>query len=278
MFRHSFMETDDAKHIIRHYVSSDQVNDYRQLLYPNKYEDKMFRLNPIVLFEHGGAGFFGASSVAESLKYKIGKNNKVFTEKDGDINYLGGETEFRNDLDEAQDIYNLYKNGFMNAWSKFIKPIGKPKWDDEQNMILYDTWTMREYSAVDLPVDGFAVGSETYENAMSMVKSSMLKHRLTNNAVSGQVINDFHQSPVMAELEELRNKVNSVSPGISKEDVHAIINELLNNYTNTLVPKIKELMTKNSNKLSDLTRDVQTTARNAAAKVIAEFMGALPKN
>lgn len=277
LFRHSIIETDDVKRIIKHFISSNQVNDYRQLLDPKKYEDKMYRLNPIVLFEHGGSGFFGAASVSESLNYKIGKNNKCWVEEDGGIVYLAGETEFRTNQ-EAVDIFNMYKGGFMNAWSKFIKPIGKPKWDDENNMIIYDTWTQREYSAVDLPVDGFAVGSETYENALSLVKSEMMKHRLTNRAIDVSVRRDFKMSPESQKITEIENKLNSFNPGISKEEAMQMINGLMNAYTETLVPKLAEMLNSQNKQLRDLTRDVEATARNACAEFIGSFMGKLPKN
>lgn len=278
LFRNAFIETDDSKKLIRHYISSNQVNDYRQLLDPKKYEDQMYRLNPIVLFEHGGSGFFGSASVSDSLKYKIGKNNKCWVEEANGIVYLAGETEFRNDSEEAMDIFNLYKNGFMNAWSKFIKPIGKPKWDDENNMIIYDTWTQREYSAVDLPVDGFAVGSDTYENAISLCKTSMLKHRLSSRAIGYKMMNDFRTSDESQKIAELENKINSINPGITKDEAAQMINGLLNQYTETLVPKLTEMINSQSNKLRDLTRDVEATARNACAEFIGQFMGKLPKN
>lgn len=277
LFRHAIMETDDTKRLIRHFISSNQVNDYRQLLDPKKYEDKMYRLNPIVLFEHGGSGYFGAASVSESLKYKLGKNNKCWVEEENNIVYLAGETEFR-DTPEAIDIFNMYKGGFMNAWSKFIKPIGKPKWDDENNMIIYDTWTQREYSAVDLPVDGFAVGSDTYENAMSILKSDMMKNRLTNRAITVKMRNDFNNSSEFQKIAEIESKLNSLNPGITKDEAEQLINSTLNQYTETLVPKLKDMLNSQSKQLRDLTRDVETTARNACAEFIAGFMGKLPKN
>jgi hypothetical protein len=267
------LDMDDTKYMIRHYVCSDQVNDYRQLLFPNKYVDEMYRKNPKVLYNHGGSGWFGGSSVKDLLEYTIAKNEKLSVAKENGVTYLLAETQFDSGSETAMSIYRLYKNGFMSAWSKYFKPIGKAKWDDENNMVVYDTWTMREYSAVDLPVDGFAVGTETYENALSLITSPLVKESIHRNALTTTINNQFLNSNLMHDIQELRDLVNSKKPDT---DYRAEMNKLFKSFADELIPKLSE-MAKTQNSLIDLMQknktDIAAIAEEACFNTFKKLMG-----
>lgn len=269
------LDMDDAKYMIRHYVCSDQVNDYRQLLFPDKYVDEMYRKNPKVLYNHGGSGWFGGSSVKDLLEYTIAKNEKLSVAKENGVTYLMAETQFDSDSETAMSIYRLYKNGFMTAWSKYFKPIGKAKWDDENNMVVYDTWTMREYSAVDLPVDGFAVGSETYENALSLITSPIVKESVYRNALTSTVNNHFLNSTLVHDIQELREQINAQSKS-PDTDYRSEMNKMFRSFTDELIPKLSD-MAKTQNSLIDLMQknktDIAAIAEEACLNVFKSLMG-----
>jgi hypothetical protein len=286
-FNHSFVESNDTKKMLRHFISSDQKNAYNQVLDPEKYNDERYRKNPMVLYMHGDLGFFGQRSMKDDIRLSIAKNERLYIEPSNGVKYHGAETQFDEGNPEAMDIYRMYAKGFMNGWSKHFFPIDKPEFDTETNTLLYGAYGQYEYSSVKIGADGFAFGSDTYENALELVKTPMMKHSLFGAAMEGTIKNDFDNSPFKAQLlelknrldafDELKNKIESIEPGMTKEDFKNEINSILNAYTNTLLPKVKELTNKQQTKLNDLTRqmnEVETTAKNAAVEVITEFMGA----
>ncbi len=273
--RNALNEVNKSGKTIRHYISASEPNDYGQVLDPAKYVDKRYRNNPVVLFQHGTSDYMTTTTVSEQLKFLIGNNNKLYTEQNNGINYLFAETGFIEDSAEAMDIFNLYANNFLHAWSKWFFPIGKVSYDDLNNLVIYDTWGIYEYSAVYIPVDGLAVGNETYENAMHDVHTDFAKNMLYGSGIQNRVKNDFAGSNYKNELQDLKNQITAISTGITPDEVNSIIVDAFQKYTNELIPKIKDISQTQNAKLMDFARksDVETIAKNAAAEAIMTFMG-----
>ena len=156
LLRNSVQEIDEQKKTITHYISCGEPNDYRQVLTPAGYDDTRFRKNPIVLFQHGLNDFFSTTPARTQLDFVLGRNTKISMEG----NYLKAETEFRTDENAAfaSDVYNLYKLGFLNGWSKWFFPVSEPRTggNGSDGYTYYDKWGIYEYSAVFVPVDGDA--------------------------------------------------------------------------------------------------------------------------
>lgn len=268
-------EVNQSGKTIRHYISASEPNDYGQVLDPAKYVDKRYRNNPVVLFQHGTSDYMTTTSVSEQLKFLIGNNNKLYTEQVNGVNYLFAETAIDEDSEEAMDIFRLYAKKFLHAWSKWFFPIGKVSYDETNNHIIYDTWGIYEYSAVYIPVDGLAVGNETYENAMHEVHSDFAKNMLYGTGLQNRVKQDFNASDFKHELQLLKNEISAIQPGVTHAEVNSLLVEVFNKYTNELIPKIKEIHNSVNGKLIDfaLKADVETTAKNAAAEIIMAFMG-----
>ncbi len=268
-------EVNKSGKTIRHYISASEPNDYGQVLDPAKYVDARYRNNPIILFQHGTSDYMTTTSVSEQLKFLIGNNNKLYTEQDKGINYLFAESGFIETSAEAMDIFNLYASNFLHAWSKWFFPIGKVSYDEENNLVVYDTWGIYEYSAVYIPVDGLAVGNETYENAMHAVHTDFAKNMLYGSGIQNRVKHDFGSSNYKNELQEIKDQLTAIIPGLSASEANNIIVDALHKYTNELIPKIKEITQSQNAKLMDFARkaDVETIAKNAAAEAIMTFMG-----
>lgn len=253
LFEHAIISSDDSRKMIKHFISSNQKNFYRQILDSKKYNDARFRKNPQVLYMHGDLGFLGQRSLKDDINLTIGTNTKVWVEEDGEINFLAGETQFDTGSEPAMDIYRLYSHNppFMNAWSKFWFPIDKVEFDDEQNAYIAGGFGIHEYSAVKVGADAGAVGSDTYDNAMALVKSPMMKHSLFSSALDNTIEHDFKNSDFSEELTLLKNQIEKFPDTFSKEEVNKIIADSFTKYNSLLIPKIQELVNSN-NKLIDL--------------------------
>lgn len=277
LFHHAYMESDDKKFMIRHFISSNQKNSYKQILDSNKYNDERYRMNPVVLYMHGDLGFFGQRSLKDDIKLNIAKNDKVFVETQGEINFLGAETIFDKESEEAMDLYRLYAGKFMNAWSKYWFPINKVLYDDEQDAYLAGSWGQYEYSSVKVGADGFAVGSDTYENAMQLVKSPMIKNSLLNSAIDNTIMNDFGISKNSTDIDTLINEhLKNFTPAMTKNEIKIEMANIFKNYTNELIPKLKEIAS-TQNKLVDLMQknktDIGAIAEEKCMNVFRQLMG-----
>ena len=133
-------------------VSTNAVDRYREVIDPDGMDAKNFRKNPVVLWAH------------DYSQPPIGKALWIKKEGDGIVS----KVKFAN-TPRAKEIFELYKDGFMKAFSIGFIPMEtenipmddpmmpeKPQ-DHKKPRKIYRKWELLEYSAVPIPANPEAV-------------------------------------------------------------------------------------------------------------------------
>lgn len=141
----------DGERAIVHIITTDSVDRYKDVVLPKGGKLENYRKNPVVLLHH------------ENLRVPIGRN--LWIKPSGDGRGLVAKTIFATN-DEAEEVYQLYRERVLNAWSIGMRPIkgappteadirGRPDWAG--CAWIYREWELLEYSAVDIPANPDAV-------------------------------------------------------------------------------------------------------------------------
>lgn len=116
-------------------ISTDDIDRHGEIVDINGIDIKNYEKNPVVMWAHD-----------YSLP-PIGKTLSLTKEKIGKKMVLKTVMEFATGVsDLAREVYNLYKGGFMNAFSIGFIPL-----DEEENT--YTKSELLEYSAVPIPAN-----------------------------------------------------------------------------------------------------------------------------
>jgi len=271
MFRNAISETDDNKKTVTHYIMSGEPNDYQQVLDPAGYDDTRYRKNPIVLFQHGLTDMFGTTPARLQLDFVLGRNTSIRAEG----NYLKAETEFRNDDSSgfASDVFNLYKLGFLNGWSKWFYPISEPQYDSSTGNVKYDKWGIYEYSSVFVPVDSDATTREAnYLNALESVKSNSMKSYFIHSLLGAKAAGESESSGIIKELENIKNDMKAIDGTDRKEDMRRITNESIDKYHKIILPRL-EGFAESIKELNDLKYNLEALVAGAVAKSLRAITG-----
>jgi len=146
-------------------VSTDSVDRDREVVIPKGISLTNYRQNPVVLWGHMSA----MPPVAKSLWIK--------TVDDAVISKMEfAETEF------AEDIFNLYKNGFMRAFSIGFQYI-EGSAPEEKEIIANPSWAkcrfvirkseLWEYSAVSIPANPDAVSMAVSKGELDLSEATL---------------------------------------------------------------------------------------------------------
>lgn len=126
---------DDNQKIITHSITSLVVDRDGEVIIPKGCKYDNFFNNPVVLFAHK----YDEPTIGKCLGLEISDDEIVATTQFADTN-LGNE------------LYKLYKEGFMNAWSVGFIPLETgDKIFENQKGTTYTKWELLEYSAVPVP-------------------------------------------------------------------------------------------------------------------------------
>jgi len=127
---------DDKEQVIIHSITSLTVDRDGEVIIPKGAKIENFRKNPVVLFAH------------DYKSPPIGKNISLEIKDDEII----AKTQFA-DTQLGRELYQLYKEGFMSAWSVGFIPVKESdkKVLEGQKGKTYEEWELLEYSAVPVP-------------------------------------------------------------------------------------------------------------------------------
>lgn len=221
-FRHVHKEMNDKDRTIKHYISSGDSNRYGQILPIEGFQENDYRKNPIVMFQHGTSDFFTTTPAMDQLEFVIGSNLLMHKES----NYLLGTTKFRKG-DVADDVYEGYKMGWLNAWSKYWYPISEPEFKD--GFLTVNQWGIFEYSSVLIPVDANAVTDlDANKNMLSIVKSQVMKNMLSKNILDKSVDVEIEKliQPLKDQINSLKDEHEKYKKEVSKEINDQIFNSI----------------------------------------------------
>jgi len=138
-------EVDDDERTITATISTGIVDRENEVLLPKGAEFEQYLKNPVVLWAHS----YKDTPIAKAQWIKKGSK------------YIQAKAKFA-DTVKAEEIYQLYKGGFLKAFSVGFLPkethsptpdeIKKhPEWAEAH--LIYDKWELLEFSAVPVPAN-----------------------------------------------------------------------------------------------------------------------------
>lgn len=162
----------DAGQVV-HYISTAALDRDHEIMKPSGAELRHYRKNPMVLWSHD----------PRDPDNIVGKNIWINMDQKG----LVALTQFALAQEKAAKVYNLYRDGFLRAWSVGFTPLkGKvPKKDEKFTFIMgeppkpgevryvHEKWALLEYSAVGVPSNPEALTEQVakgYELTDELVK------------------------------------------------------------------------------------------------------------
>jgi len=167
---------DETARTLTAYVSTNATDRMDEVLEPKGADLKNFRKNPVVLFGH------------DYNSPPIGRAQWIKRDAVG----LLSKVEFAN-TEFAKEIFNLYKDGFMKAFSVGFIP---QEWEDgdgkKKASRTYTKWELLEYSAVPVPANPEAL--------MLAMEKGILKSDTVKKALGLEV--EFKELPEDENLEE----------------------------------------------------------------------------
>jgi len=145
-------EADAEDFTIVAHVSTVEVDRDKEVVLPDGARLDRYRKNPIVLWHHD----YGPDSLP------LGKNLWIKTDKTG----LLAKTQFNAKAEFSRDVFQLYRDGFMSAWSigagdvQVKEPTEEeirshPEWAGARG--IWHSWELLEYSAVKVPANAGAL-------------------------------------------------------------------------------------------------------------------------
>ena len=145
------VEADDDERTVTAVISTNEIDRDGEIILPSGAELENYLKNPVVLWAHS----YGTPPIARTLWMKQGR--KAITAK---IKFA--------DTDRAEEVYQLFKGGFMKAFSIGFIPKDshtptpeeikkKPELADARR--IFDKWELLEFSAVPVPANPSALAT-----------------------------------------------------------------------------------------------------------------------
>ena len=241
---------DEKEGTITAYISTNTVDRYREVLDPEGMDATNFKKNPVVLWAHN----YDLPPIGKAL----------WTKRDGDG--VISKVKFA-DTDFAQEIFSLYKGGFLKAFSVgFIPKETENAKDEDYNnpkkpRRTYKSWELLEYSAVPVPANPDAV-SLAIQRGVLKTKSiqELLEHADTEKEFKSEDVKSITVIPLedlMAENEQQKKTIES----LTKEN-------------DKLRIKLFDLLTKTQQRLSEITGfNVLDKVDDIVARVVRKLQG-----
>ncbi len=175
------LKIDEKERSIVHKITTGDKNRYNQVIDPAGMFDANFAKNPVVLWQHGSilANTADDIPIAKSLWRQLEGNAVI------------AKTQFHT-LPFATDLWELCKNGFLNAWSIGFMPLSEIERDADGTRKI-NKWELFEYSLVTIPANAAALN-----NMFDCIQTDALKNELTET---------FAVELFRNELDEIKNKL-----------------------------------------------------------------------
>jgi HK97 family phage prohead protease len=158
------IDIDDDERSLTAIISTDTVDRDGEVLLPKGAILDNFMKNPVVLWAHD----YYDTPIARALWIKKGRGR------------ITAKAKFA-DTDKAEEIYQLYKGGFLNAFSVGFDPREyrepkpeeikkKPDWANARR--IYETWELLEFSGVPVPANPEALALAVKTKELSLSKQT----------------------------------------------------------------------------------------------------------
>jgi HK97 family phage prohead protease len=155
-------DVDDEERTVTAVVSTDVVDREGEVLLPKGVDFEQYLKNPVVLWAHD----YRETPIARSLWMTKGRKG------------ITAKAKFA-DTEKAEEIYQLFKGGYLNAFSvgflpkKYHEPTPdevkkRPEWAEAS--LIYDEWELLEFSAVPVPANPEALATAVKSKTLSISK------------------------------------------------------------------------------------------------------------
>jgi len=185
------------------YVSTIVKDSFNEVVLP-VFDFSRYQKNPVVLWVH------------DQWFPPVGRSMWQKTDDSG----LLAKTEFQNKTQFGIDIWNLYADGYLKAWSIAYQPRKRVRPGDDEWQALWEEWQfdasareihsdnlLFEYSAVPVPANPDAIN-----DMMKVVKSASM--RLQIEGALRQRVHDeaviVDNSEIIAELKKMNTRLDSL--------------------------------------------------------------------
>lgn len=252
---------DEKERTLTALVSTDAIDRMGEVLSPDGADLKQFKKNPVVLWAHN----YSHPPIGKALWIK--KTAEGILSK---VQFAA--TEF------AQEVFQLYKDGFMKAFSVGFIP---KKWDDgdEKKEIsrTYNEWEMIEYSAVPVPANPEAL-------ALAFQKGVLKNNEIINEfkkAVDEQDSEEENENQkpenknMLDELKTLHEDINTKNTEIDNyKQAIKDLGESIADLKFRLYQAVQPKETKKEKDLSEMTGgEITKIAKDEIARVIRQITG-----
>jgi len=152
-------DVNSEERTIEHYITTRDIDRTNEIIVPELVDTVNYRNNPVVLFSH-------------IYENPIGKN--LWTKLDDSRRGIIAKTKFAT-TPLANEIFSLYQDGFLQAWSVGYVPMEQGSVNDN-GVYVYGKIDLLEYSAVSVPANPAAINLSFVKS----LKSDTLKSHFTN--------------------------------------------------------------------------------------------------
>jgi len=189
-------DIDDNERTVTAVVSTGGVDRDNEVLLPKGALLDNYKKNPVVLWAHN------------SWETPIGKN--LWIKRKG--NDIIAKTKFA-ETEKANEVYELFKGGFLNAFSIGFMPIKghRPEPDDikkrpdlAEATYIYDKWELLEYSVVPVPANAEALATAV------KTKSIVLSDGTKNEMELEEEVTIFEEPIVEVVKEPIREPIHLI--------------------------------------------------------------------
>ncbi len=207
---------DEVEKSVTAYITTKDIDRDGDVVLPQGMNNKSFRKNPVVLFGHNKIGTTMSDyfPVAKSLWEQVDENG------------IRAKIKFDTRSD-AQEVYRLMKEGFLNAFSVGFKPIefvtNKSGGND------YTKWELLEFSIVPIPSNAGALAIEVKDFINNLETNNKNERTKKMNEEYMAIIEEIKKSIIA--LEGRLKKLEEAGAEASEEEANKkSIEQFLKNY------------------------------------------------
>lgn len=154
-------EVDEQERTVTAVISTGAIDRDNEILLPKGADFEQYMKNPVVLWAHG----YRDTPIAKALWIKKTWKN------------IKAKLQFA-DTPQAEEIYQLFKGGFLKAFSVGFRPIKSHRPDEKEIAknpewagvwLIYDEWELLEFSAVPVPAnpEALAIAVKSHDVTLS---------------------------------------------------------------------------------------------------------------
>lgn len=205
VFTGQIKSIDEKENTLTAYVSTGAVDRMNEVLDPQGIDLRNYKKNPVVLWAHD----YSAPPIGKALWVKKDGNGIVSKVK-------FATTEF------AKEIFELYKGGFLNAFSVGFIPKEHQDGDGKKDpRRTYTKWEMLEYSAVPVPANPEALALAMQKGLVipEVVSKAIEQQENSEEEVVTEFDNTKEDQPLEYTAQQLITK--------EKEEIENGLDELL---------------------------------------------------